>query len=114
MKTAALALLAVVVAVACERVDTATTSPAKLTYPVAQKGSVVDDYHGTKVPDPYRWMEALDSTEVADWVAAENRVTAVLRGIERRRITGFVQEKPFLVASYEPLQELRPYRAAAE
>jgi ATP-dependent Lon protease len=39
--------------------------------------------------------------------AAENRVTAVLRGIERRRITGFVQEKPFLVASYEPLQEMR-------
>jgi prolyl oligopeptidase len=75
MKTAALALLAVVVGVACERVDTATTSPAKLTYPVAQKGSVVDDYHGTKVPDPYRWMEALDSKEVADWVAAENRVT---------------------------------------
>ena len=75
MKTAALALLAVVVAVACESVDTATTSPVKLTYPVAQKGSVVDDYHGTKVADPYRWMESLDSKEVADWVAAENRVT---------------------------------------
>jgi ATP-dependent Lon protease len=39
--------------------------------------------------------------------AAENRVTAVLRGIERRRVTGFVQEKPFLVASYEPLVEIR-------
>src|ERR1017187_4983960 len=39
--------------------------------------------------------------------AAENRVTAVLRGIERRRVTGFIQEKPFLVASYEPLVEIR-------
>jgi ATP-dependent Lon protease len=39
--------------------------------------------------------------------AAESRVTAVLRGIERRRITGFTQEKPFLVASYEPLVEIR-------
>ncbi|MGD0836438.1 MAG: endopeptidase La [Polyangia bacterium] len=39
--------------------------------------------------------------------AAENRVTAVLRGIERRRVTGFVQEKPFLVAAYEPLTEIR-------
>jgi ATP-dependent Lon protease len=39
--------------------------------------------------------------------AAESRVTAVLRGIERRRIVGFPQEKPFLVASYEPLHELR-------
>ncbi len=39
--------------------------------------------------------------------AAESRVTAVLRGIERRRITGFTQEKPFLVAAYEPLVEIR-------
>jgi ATP-dependent Lon protease len=39
--------------------------------------------------------------------AAESRVTAELRGIERRRITGFTQEKPFLVASYEPLVEIR-------
>ncbi|HEX7598061.1 MAG TPA: endopeptidase La, partial [Polyangia bacterium] len=39
--------------------------------------------------------------------AAENRVTAVLRGVERRRITGFLQEKPFLVASYDPLVEIR-------
>ena len=39
--------------------------------------------------------------------AAENRVTAVLRGTERRRVTGFVQEKPYLLASYEPLVEIR-------
>ena len=39
--------------------------------------------------------------------AAENRVTAVLRGLERRRVNGFVQEKPYLVASYEPLIEAR-------
>ena len=39
--------------------------------------------------------------------AAENRVTAVLRGLERRRVTGFVQEKPYLVASFGPLAEVR-------
>ncbi len=39
--------------------------------------------------------------------AAENRVTAVLRGIERRRVTGFAQEKPYLLATYEPLVEIR-------
>ena len=39
--------------------------------------------------------------------AAENRVTAVLRGMERRRVVGFTQEKPYLVATYEPLVEIR-------
>ena len=51
------------------------TKEAGLIYPVAKKDAVVDDYAGTKVADPYRWMEALDSKEVADWVAASNAVT---------------------------------------
>ncbi len=46
-----------------------------LAYPVAHTGGVVNDYGGTKVPDPYQWMEALDSTDVAEWVAASNAVT---------------------------------------
>jgi prolyl oligopeptidase len=47
----------------------------KLSYPATKTGTVVDDYFGTKVADPYRWMEDLDSTEVASWVAAENKAT---------------------------------------
>ncbi|MDZ4695185.1 MAG: endopeptidase La [Deltaproteobacteria bacterium] len=39
--------------------------------------------------------------------ASENRVTAVLRGVERRRIKGFVQEKPFMIAQYESAREIR-------
>ena len=44
-------------------------------YPATPKGAVVDDYHGTAVPDPYRWMEDLDAAATADWVATQNAVT---------------------------------------
>jgi len=50
-------------------------TPPKVSYPETKKGDVVDDYFGTKIADPYRWMESLDSAEVAQWVAAQNKVT---------------------------------------
>jgi prolyl oligopeptidase len=53
----------------------AQVAPPKLSYPVAKKADQVDDYHGTKIADPYRWMEDLDSPDVASWIAAENEVT---------------------------------------
>jgi len=65
-------VLFAILASACQRAD---PPASQLKYPAAAKGDVVDDYGGTKVPDPYRWMEALDSKEVADWVAASNAVT---------------------------------------
>ncbi|AMJ67953.1 prolyl endopeptidase [Hymenobacter sp. PAMC 26628] len=46
-----------------------------LKYPVARKTDQVDDYFGTKVPDPYRWLESLDTPETKAWVTAENEVT---------------------------------------
>ena len=47
----------------------------KLVYPETKRGDVVDDYFGTKVPDPYRWLEDDNAPEVAAWVEAENKVT---------------------------------------
>ena len=66
---------------------------AKIQYPETRRGSEVDDFFGTKVADPYRWLEDLDSKEVAAWVAAQNKTTfgylesLPLREPFRRRIT---------------------------
>ncbi|HET7923204.1 MAG TPA: S9 family peptidase, partial [Gammaproteobacteria bacterium] len=46
-----------------------------LHYPAAPRDKVVDDYFGTKVPAPYRWMEDLNSPQVSKWVDAENALT---------------------------------------
>jgi prolyl oligopeptidase len=44
-------------------------------YPAAKKVDQVDVYHGTKVADPYRWLEDDASPQTAAWVEAENKVT---------------------------------------
>ena len=33
------------------------TPPTGFNYPATKKPEVIDDYHGTKVADPYRWLE---------------------------------------------------------
>jgi prolyl oligopeptidase len=44
-------------------------------YPETKKVEVIEDYFGTQVADPYRWLEDNDSAEVAAWVEAQNKVT---------------------------------------
>jgi prolyl oligopeptidase len=51
-------------------------APMKKLYPAAKKVDVVDDYHGVKIADPYRWLEDTNSPETTAWVEAENKVTA--------------------------------------
>ena len=59
----------------------ATAPKAKLAYPAAARGEVTDTYHGTKVADPYRWLEEEDKPgskewpKVEAWIEAENKVT---------------------------------------
>jgi prolyl oligopeptidase len=47
----------------------------KISYPESKKVDQVDDYFGTKVADPYRWLEDENSAETKAWVQAQNAVT---------------------------------------
>ena len=112
----AIQLAAMSVAIAarcCHRRILPRTQP--LTYPATRRVDQVDDYHGEKVADPYRWLEddARTSQEVADWIAAQNKVTrdvsrrdsrargvppAARRAVELRALLGAVEDgRPVLL-----------------
>jgi prolyl oligopeptidase len=65
-----------------------------LKYPSTRQVEQVDDYHGTKVADPYRWLEDDNSPETAAWVASQNMVTfGFLENIPQRvKIRGRLRE----------------------
>ncbi|WP_317202715.1 prolyl oligopeptidase family serine peptidase [Janthinobacterium sp.] len=44
-------------------------------YPDSKKVDQQDNYHGTQVADPYRWLEDANSAETQDWVVAQNKLT---------------------------------------
>ena len=65
--------------------DVTTATPNTFDYPQARLGDQVDDYHGTQVADPYRWLEDPDSPETRAWIEAENKITfAFLEKIPQR------------------------------
>lgn len=66
---------------------------AAVTYPESKRVDHTDDYSGTKVADPYRWLEELDSPATKAWVAAQNALTDSVvdafpeRAVIRQRLT---------------------------
>ena len=57
-----------------------------LVYPPTKQVDQIDDYHGVKVADPYRWLEDPDSADSRAWIEAENRLTfGLLSEIPERR-----------------------------
>lgn len=85
----------------------ALAAGALLQYPPAPRGKVLEDYHGTAVADPYRWLEDLDSPQTRAWVSAEGKLTDhYLASIEqreplRKRIATLYEYEKFGVPFHE-------------
>jgi prolyl oligopeptidase len=70
----------------------------KLQYPEAEKQEVGEDYFGTSVSDPYRWLEDDTTQAVAAWVEAENQITQ-----------NYLSKIPFRAQLKKRLTELTDY-----
>ncbi len=71
---------------------------ATLSYPPTRRSAQVDDYHGTLVTDPYRWLEDTDSPATQAWIEDQNALTQ-----------GFLAEIPARSAIHRRLTELWDY-----
>jgi prolyl oligopeptidase len=95
-----LPFLLVLIPLLCIAALLANNAPSltKLDYPKAKRVDQVDDYHGTKVADPYRWLEDTDSPDTLAWVQAENKLTF-----------GYLDQIPYRKAIHDRLTKLWNY-----
>ena len=71
---------------------------AQIVYPETKKTDTVTDYFGTKVADPYRWLEDDRSEATKEWVTAQNKVTF-----------GYLEQIPFRAQWLKRLEEINDY-----
>ncbi|MFN7013461.1 MAG: S9 family peptidase, partial [Bacteroidia bacterium] len=71
--TPAILVSAILVLNACKTDE--VKNDISITYPATKKLDIVEDYFGTPVEDPYRWLEDDNSEETAEWVKQQNEVT---------------------------------------
>ncbi|MCM8569720.1 prolyl oligopeptidase family serine peptidase [Gramella jeungdoensis] len=97
MKKMITMILAASALIACDDESKKTESIA-LNYPETKKVDTVTDYFGTKVKDPYRWLEDDRSEETENWVEAQNEVTF-----------GYLEKIPYRDELKERLTQLWDY-----
>ena len=68
-------------------------------YPQSKKDDLVEEIHGQEIPDPYRWMEDLDSEEVREWIEAQNELT--FSYLEQFPLRQKIQERMTELWNYE-------------
>ena len=76
------------------------TEAQQINYPDTKTVDHLDEYHGIPVPDRYQWLEndVREDSEVADWVAAQNKVTF-----------GYLETLPYREAIEERITKLWNY-----
>lgn len=72
-------------------------------YPHTKQQSVSDDYFGTQVKDPYRWLEDDTSEETAAWVESQNALTF-----------GYLSDIPFRDALRERIAKAQDYKKSSQ